>query len=54
MRNQAVANPAHGDDEPGVIWVVLHFYAEPSHVGIHEAAVAEVVVTPHPLKELLA
>ena len=37
-----------------VVGVVLDLDPQPAHVGVDEAAVAEVLVAPHPLEQLVA
>src|SRR5262249_20377777 len=51
---QPVADPPHRHDELGVVGLVLDLHPQPADVGVDEAAVAEVVVAPHPLEELVA
>ena len=51
---QSVADAPHRHDELGVVGVVLDLDPEPADVGVDEPAVAEVVVAPHPLEELVA
>ena len=53
-RLQPVADAPHGHDELGVVGVVLDLHPQPADVGVDEAAVAEVVVAPHPLEQLVA
>src|SRR5688572_11469978 len=51
---ELVAEPADGHDVAGVGGVGLDLRAQAADVDVHEPAVAEVVVAPHPLEQLLA
>src|SRR6516165_7102289 len=53
-RHQLVAHAPHGEDVLGHGGVRLDLRAEAPDVDVHEAAVAEVVVPPHAVEQLLA
>src|SRR5688500_17838741 len=53
-RLELVAEPADRQDVLGVRRVALDLAAQPAHVDVHQPLVAEDVVAPHPVEQLLA
>jgi hypothetical protein len=54
VRDQAVPDAPHGDDQLGIVGVILDLHPQAADVGVDEPGVAEVLVAPHPLEELVA
>ena len=52
--DQAVADAAGGDDQRRFVGLILDLHPQAADVGVDEARIAEVLVAPHPLEQLIA
>ncbi len=52
--DEAVAEAAHGEDDLGLVGVILDLHPQAADVGVDKAGVTEVLVAPHPLEQVVA
>src|SRR6056297_749779 len=52
--HEAVPDASGGDDQLRIVRVILDLEPEPTDVRVDETGVAEVLVAPHPLEQLIA